>query len=108
MAQNALQEYGYTTVTAENGLEAVDLVRRAPDRFRAVLLDMTMPVMGGEEAIAHLQRLCPDLPVLVSSGYGEMEALRRFQGARVAGFLQKPYTARQLVDALRAALAGAG
>jgi nitrogen-specific signal transduction histidine kinase/CheY-like chemotaxis protein len=107
LAQSALEEYGYGVVVAGHGLEAVDLVRRAPDRFRAVLLDMTMPVMNGEEAIGHLQRLRPDLPVIVSSGYGEVEALRRFEGARVAGFLQKPYTARQLADAVRAALAAA-
>jgi len=103
-ARVMLEEVGYTVLLAENGLEALDRFRRVADAVRLVVLDLTMPVMGGEEAIVHLQRLRPDLPVIVTSGYGEAETLRRFGGARVAGFLQKPYTTRQLEELLRTVL----
>ncbi|HEU4697890.1 MAG TPA: PAS domain-containing protein [Gemmatimonadales bacterium] len=105
IARAVLEEQGFTVEVAGTGLEALERIRRAPRRFRLVLLDMVMPVMGGEEAIGQLQALTPDLPVIVTSGYGELEALRRFEGARIAGFLPKPFTARQLADAIRAALA---
>jgi CheY-like chemotaxis protein len=60
-----------------------------------VLLDMTMPVMAGDEALRRIVELRPDVLVLASSGYDEREAQQRF-GDEIAGFLQKPYTAAQL------------
>jgi DNA-binding NarL/FixJ family response regulator len=44
--------------------------------------------------------------VLLSSGYSEAEATRRFVGRGLAGFLQKPYRPGALVEAVRRALAG--
>jgi CheY-like chemotaxis protein len=69
-----------------------------------VLLDVTMPVMGGGEAIAHLKRIRPDVPVIASSGYSEMEASRRFEPQHLAGFIQKPYTAADLAAKVKAVL----
>jgi CheY-like chemotaxis protein len=64
-------------------------------RIDAVLLDMTMPVMNGEETMEHLAMRWPDATVIATSGYDLQEAERRF-GTRTAAFLQKPYTASQL------------
>ncbi|HWR49829.1 MAG TPA: hypothetical protein VN428_01895 [Bryobacteraceae bacterium] len=41
-----------------------------------------------------------DVPVIMSSGYGEAEATRRFAGKQVAGFLEKPYSVNQLLDVI--------
>jgi CheY-like chemotaxis protein len=65
---------------------------------------MAMPVMGGEEALACLKQIREDVPVIVSTGYDEGEARRRFRDANIREFLQKPYTARQLVERIRAAM----
>ena len=48
-AKAMLERYGYSVVVAENGKEAVELYRVLADKIDLVLLDMTMPVMGGEE-----------------------------------------------------------
>jgi len=82
-------------VMARDGKEAVDVFAARAGEIDLVLLDMTMPVMGGEEAIHHITELRPDVVVLASSGYDEREAQERF-GDRIAEFLQKPYTAAQL------------
>lgn len=57
-----------------------------------MLLDMTMPVMGGEEAFRELKAIRPNVRVILSSGYNEVEAVQRFAGKGLASFIQKPYS----------------
>jgi FixJ family two-component response regulator len=65
---------------------------------------MTMPVMSGEEALARLKNIRPDVPVVLSSGYEEPDATRRFTGKGLAGFIQKPYAAASLAEKIKIAL----
>lgn len=94
-------------LTASNGREAVEVFRAHADAITAVLLDRTMPAMDGEEAFDEIRRIRPDAPVVLSSGYSEKEASERFAGRGLAGFLQKPYRARSLVEKLREVSRGA-
>jgi CheY-like chemotaxis protein len=55
-----------------------------------VLLDLNMPGMSGQETLYELRKLAPDLEVVVSSGYGEEQAMNLFSGQQVSGFIQKP------------------
>ncbi|HWD98560.1 MAG TPA: response regulator, partial [Bryobacteraceae bacterium] len=103
-ATSALQRYGYTVLTAENGREALNIYRGLAENISMVLLDMTMPVMGGEEALRNLKTINPGVRVLLSSGFNEVEAIRRFTGKGLAGFIQKPYTAAALAEKVRAVL----
>ncbi|MGE5489422.1 MAG: PAS domain S-box protein [bacterium] len=105
-AATALQRYGYDVLTAENGRRAIEIVRRDAS-IVAVVLDLTMPIMSGEETLRHLRELRPDLPVILSSGYSAEEAVKRFRSQGLAGFLQKPYTAVRLAEAIKAARAQA-
>ncbi len=104
VAKVALEMRGYTVLLAENGREAVELVRRKGADLTLILLDMVMPVMSGEEAMDEIALLAPNVPVIASSGYDEREAARRFANRPVAGFLQKPYTSRQLAEKVKAIL----
>ena len=103
LARHALEAAGLIVLEAEHGLAAIEIFRRAPDAFGAVLLDLTMPVLGGEETIVHLRRIRPDIPVVVMSGYGETETRRRFSGSQITAVLAKPFTPDELVRAVRAA-----
>jgi PAS domain S-box-containing protein len=105
-AKSALESYGYNVVVAENGKEGVDLFHELGDEVAAVLLDMTMPVMSGEEALMHLKNARQDVPVVLSSGYDEAEATRLFTGKGLAGFVQKPYTAACLAEKMKVVLEG--
>lgn len=100
----ALQRYGYDVVTSENGRKAIEIVRR-DGSIIAVVLDLTMPMMSGEEALRRLRELRPDLPIVLSSGYSAEEAVKRFRTHGLAAFLQKPYTAVRLAAAIKAARA---
>jgi PAS domain S-box-containing protein len=99
----ALERYGYTVVSASGGEEAARIVKEMRDPIELVLLDMTMPVLSGEETFKRLQAIRRDLPVIATSGYNEVEALRRF-GDGLSGFIQKPFTPRQLAERIRAVL----
>ena len=103
-AKSVLEHYGYTVVLAANGKEGVDLFQVLTEKVSAVLLDMTMPLMNGEEALRHLKAINPAIRVILSSGYNEVEAIRRFNGKGLAGFIQKPYSAVALVEKIRAIL----
>lgn len=87
-AKAMLERYGYSVYVAENGKEGVDLYRGLGDKVGVVLLDMTMPIMSGEETFRELKRMNPEIPVILSSGYKEVEAVQRFIGKGLADFLQ--------------------
>jgi len=63
-----------------------------------------MAVMGGEVVLRRLKAIRSNVPVMVSSGYSEEESLKRFRGLDVAGFVQKPYTSRMLIEKISTAL----
>jgi len=101
--QAALERYGYAVLTAGSGPDAIRMLGEAPDRISLVLLDMTMPVMSGADTLKGLLAVRADIPVIATSGYDEMEALRRF-GQRISGFIQKPYPPRRLAEKIRETL----
>jgi two-component system, chemotaxis family, CheB/CheR fusion protein len=104
LGKSALERNGWRVLVAANGAEAVQRFDEHQDEIALVILDLAMPVMGGEEALARMKAIRAGVPVLASSGYGETEAARRFAGKDIAGFLQKPYTVNQLMEAIAVAL----
>jgi len=103
-AKSALESYGYRVIVASNGKEGVRIFEERGSEIAAVLLDMTMPVMSGEEALVRLKSMRPDIRIVLSSGYNEADATRRFTGKGLAGFVQKPYTAACLAETMKIAL----
>jgi DNA-binding NarL/FixJ family response regulator len=83
------------------------LLRGRGPEVSLVLLDLTMPVLGGEEALRELRRVRPDVKIVLSSGFNEAEAIQRFAGQRLSGFIQKPYTAAQVAEKIKTVLEGA-
>jgi CheY-like chemotaxis protein len=105
IARATLESRGYKVRLASDGLDAVNQARQFPD-IAAVLLDLTMPVMGGEEAIDEIVAARPEVRVIVSTGYERRDAIARFGRKQVAAYLQKPYTSRQLAEKVERVLAG--
>ena len=106
VARTALQAAGYEVLVAADGHEGVEVLRGHADEVAIVLLDLTMPRLGGQEALDAMRAIRPDVPVILSSGFSAQEAAARFGSREVAGFLQKPYRASQLVERIGQALSG--
>jgi PAS domain S-box-containing protein len=104
-ARITLEKLGYAVLVAENGVEALQIFERQQDRIALIVLDMTMPIMSGEETLSRLRSIREKVKIVASSGYNEQEFLEKF-GNRVDGFLQKPYTALQVAEVVSHALAG--
>ncbi|MBK6562583.1 GAF domain-containing protein [Candidatus Amarobacter glycogenicus] len=98
-----LTELGYNVVEAPGGTTAVEILRARPDRFSAVLLDLVMPGMTGSETFRVLTAIRPDLPVVVCTGYAAESHIDTDVKRRIAGLVQKPFTADRLARALTAA-----
>lgn len=73
-ASAALKRQGYEVLEAAGGPEAIDLFGRHHDSIDLVLLDLTMPLMTGEDVMRELQRMERNVRVLLSSGFNEVEA----------------------------------
>ena len=81
----------------------MELLKGHADEVRLIVLDMTMPGLTGEETLDRLRSIRPGIPIIVSSGYSELVAQRRF-GNRIDGFLQKPYTVTDFGRAVQTAV----
>ena len=103
-ARSILERLGYDVIIAEDGSKGVELFRTLESQIDLVLIDLTMPVMSGEEALEQLKAIRPDVPVILASGYDQTEAMRRFTGKPLAGFIQKPFTAAHLAEQVKLAL----
>lgn len=60
--------------------------------------------MNGDESPIQLRRVDPDVPILLSSGYNQVDIIRRVKPQNIAGFIQKPFTIKQLNTAVEKAL----
>jgi PAS domain S-box-containing protein len=103
----ALGRAGFRTLEARDGLEAVAAFKAHQTQIGAVLMDLTMPNMDGEEACRELRRERRSVPVILTSGFNEAEARHRFQDLQLAGFIQKPFGLGALVALVRKVTRGA-
>jgi PAS domain S-box-containing protein len=104
VAKSMLESYGYDVLVAGDGKSAVELFKEVGHQISVVVLDLTMPSMSGEETFLQLRTIRSNVRVILSSGYNEAEAVKRFTGKSLTGFIQKPYTATQLAQKVRDAL----
>jgi CheY-like chemotaxis protein len=103
-ARRIFELFGFEVVEAENGRVGVERFAAIARDVSIVLLDMTMPELSGEETFRALRGLREDVPVILTSGYNEIEATRRFTSKGLAGFLQKPFGPDDLASKLTVAL----
>jgi two-component system, cell cycle sensor histidine kinase and response regulator CckA len=104
MGRRLLERAGFEVVVASDGREALDVFARHREKIRLVILDMTMPHLDGEACYRELRRVDPAVRVIMTSGYNEQDVISRFVGKGLAGFVQKPYKAADLLPMIRKVL----
>ncbi|MBI5535797.1 MAG: PAS domain S-box protein [Deltaproteobacteria bacterium] len=95
-----LKYLGAEVLVANDGRQCVEVFRAHLEQIDCVILDLTMPVMNGDEAFEELRKLKKDVRVILTSGYNEVDVTQRFDGRGLAGYLQKPYGMAALVKIL--------
>ena len=101
VASNMMEHLGFETLCASNGERALELYHSYGDDIVLVLLDLTMPIMDGNETLEELLKLRTDLPVIMSSGYDQSADV----STKIRAFLKKPYRIHDVREAVRKALA---
>lgn len=105
-ACDMLGQYGYTTITAESGEEAVEIYERQGDRIDLVILDIGMPGMGGHRCLKELLGINPEIKVLIATGYSANGKMKETLEAGAVDFIGKPYRLIDMVKKARNALDG--
>ena len=96
-----LNSFGYAVVRAGNGKEALEIYQRDRESISLVILDLIMPVMDGRQCLAEILRIDPHAKVIIASGYSEGGPANGVMAARAKGFVQKPYSMRELLTTIR-------
>lgn len=104
VTSRTLHLFGYQSLDAADGTEAVAIYGSERSRISAVILDMRMPVMDGPATVRALRRIDPDVRILGSSGFFDADDLGEGGDLHLEHFLAKPYTAERLLEALRRVL----
>jgi PAS domain S-box-containing protein len=100
-ASDLLATFGFSIMAAKDGAEGIAEFALNPAGYVLVLLDLTMPVLSGEETLVALRTLAPDVRVLLVSGYSDSSHVARLAGIGPLRFLQKPFTRDELERKLR-------
>ena len=98
-----LERLGFGVLAAADGVAALEALDRHSGPVAAILLDLSMPLMGGLETLQRLHEQRPEVPVVIMSGYTEQEVASQLLdgGGSTAGFLQKPFLPDDLTSVLR-------
>lgn len=104
ITQKSLEAYGYQTLTATNGVEAISLYTQHPQDINVVIVDMMMPTMDGSMAIRTLKAINPQVKIVAISGLVTGDKLSESTGVDVDAFLTKPFTAKDLLITLNQVL----
>ena len=104
LSKRILDNAGYRVLEAANGDDAERLFVSNAGSIDLVVTDVIMPGCGGPELLSRLQARAPALRVLYMSGYSQQSAAKKMGFDRGVPFVQKPFTAAELVRHVREAL----
>jgi DNA-binding response OmpR family regulator len=95
-----LTNKGYNVFIAENGVEAVEMVRK--ERIDLLVLDLRMPIMAGIEAYMELKKSGHTVPTLIVTAFADEEesTIEEFRSMSVNGILKKPFDPEELLNVI--------
>jgi PAS domain S-box-containing protein len=104
LASEILSEAGYEVIQAANGEEALLLYEKYTQEIGLILLDLIMPIMGGEQCLRELIKVNPSVRVVISSGQPTNGPIEEYLELGATSFISKPYDARGLLNVVRSSL----
>ena len=102
--RQGLENAGFKVIEAADGVDGFGAFVRHRSSIRMVLLDLTMPRMSGDEVFSEIQRVAPEVPVVLMSGYSQQEATAALKEKGLAGFLSKPFSVREALTVVHRVL----
>jgi CheY-like chemotaxis protein len=96
VGRDLLEKLGYEVITAQSGIEAIEIYRTNQTKIDLVILDIVMPKMGGGDTYEKLRGVNLDIKVLLSSGYSIDGQASKILSRGCDGFIQKPFDIKKL------------
>ncbi|MFZ2920994.1 MAG: PAS domain S-box protein [Desulfosalsimonadaceae bacterium] len=106
-ATEMLSHFGYAVINAENGENALTIYREWSRDIDLVIMDLSMPGMGGYQCLNGMLLVNPRAKILISSGYATQGNAREAMQHGASGFIGKPYQLSDFITRVRAVLDGA-
>ncbi|MCB1058904.1 MAG: PAS domain S-box protein [Calditrichaeota bacterium] len=104
LGKEVLESAGYKVLVARDGKQAIEVFEQNIHEINLVIMDVSLPVMSGDEAVAEMLSQRENLPVILSSGLPDAASRRRKISLGSVAFIQKPYRPSELLGAVREVL----
>jgi len=104
LGQETLQGQGFSAIPAESGERAIEIYQEKKDRIDLVILDVSMPGMGGPRCFQELKEIDPKVKVIIATGYSANGRVKEMLEAGAAGFVGKPYRLADILNKIREVL----
>jgi two-component system, cell cycle sensor histidine kinase and response regulator CckA len=104
LLEEMLQEMGFRVITAQDGLEALEIYRELSSEIDVVIIDMIMPRLDGKETFLEMKKINPGVRVILSTGFTKDGAVQETLNHGIVSFIQKPYRLEELSAAISQAL----
>ncbi|MGA1868089.1 MAG: response regulator [bacterium] len=102
--QKILENLGYRITACTNSLNALQIFSNAPYPFDLVILDHVMPEMSGIELARELNSIRPDLPIILTTGFGGIISEKESEELGIKAYIMKPMLSDELVQTIRQVL----
>jgi PAS domain S-box-containing protein len=104
LAKGILVSKGYTVLTAEDGMQGVELYRNHQKEIAVVLSDIGLPILGGHDVFRNIRAINPKAKIIFASGYFDPETKSEMFKAGLKNFIQKPYMHDEVLRKIREAI----
>jgi CheY-like chemotaxis protein len=104
MGRDMLANLGYTVTAITDSIEALEIFRDQPNQFDLVLTDMTMPKMTGLGLSKEIQRIRPEIPIILSTGFSDLVDGKNAAELGIRKVLMKPFSLKDLAGLIRKVL----
>jgi len=108
IARIMLEELGFSVIEASDGKMALELYRKNAAVISIVMTDIGMPVIDGYTLFRELKMIKPDLPIIISSGFGDISVTTKIPRKEISGLVCKPFNFDHLREVMKGALQGCG
>ena len=104
VAKMMLESIGFDVIIAQNGREALEIFKENSAKFCSILLDLTMPELGGIETYHEIRKIDNSIPIILSSGYNKQDEITQINDEALPAFLKKPYRLHSMRKIFKTAL----
>ena len=104
LGQLLLSREGYHVITAGSGEEALEVYQQKKESIDLIILDVSMPGMGGHNCLVEILKINPQAKVLIASGYSANGQLKDTLAAGASGYIAKPFERAKMLNIVRSIL----